>query len=341
MNKKSFGKFGAIGAGALLTVLLASCQVSPVNGNTVITNADGAGNKTLSLFCLVDGSIQIQPDTESFVGNNSYFHIEDMKNPTFTPKADNWVKYISDGYFTNPNHLTTPTEIWDEWNAKVASIIPEGFEFSMDTFKSAGWKDEMMNTTVAGFNTTNEWKAFVYNISYSWNNVEEYKTKTKALIGETNFAVSEMADLEDANTPWVSFEKGEEADGMAAYTWKECYTVNYWSCFGLVDAMLSSNLFNRDALGADYHVDTSSAISMSQQSYKIGEGEVVTHKVDNTSTLDENSNVKFLTAEGKIALPAKKGNGALIGTICGVAGAAVVAGVVAGVVVTKKKKKQA
>ena len=150
-----------------------------------------------------------------------------------------------------------------------------------------------------------------------------------------------MADLEDANTPWVSFEKGEEADGMAAYTWKECYTVNYWSCFGLVDAMLSSNLFNRDALGADYHVDTSSAISMSQQSYKIGEGEVVTHKVDNTSTLDENSNVKFLTAEGKIALPAKKGNGALIGTICGVAGAAVVAGVVAGVVVSKKKKKQA
>lgn len=318
---------GLVLAGA---ALLASCQVSPVSANTVITDANGAGNKTISMFCLVDGSVQMTMGDADMPGNNNYVYIDDatFSNPTFTPKENNFVSYIRDGYFTNPNKLTTSQAIWDEFNDKVRSVVPSGFTFTIDTKQSSGWQDSYMDQDKKNpDNKTNEWKAYVYHVSYSWSNVQEYITKTKTLIG-TNYATSELADLDDANTAWVSFTKGEND----TYTWKECYTVNYWSVYGMIDSVLSSNLFNRAALGADYAVATSSAFTISMQQYKIGEGDEVKVKVDNTSTTDAEENVKFIEASGKIA---KKGcGGEIIGT--SVVALAALAGVAA--LAIKRKK---
>lgn len=335
--KKPFGKaaiFAMVLAGG---VFLASCQVSPVNANTIITNAQGAGSKELSMFCLVDGSVQISADSESFPGNTNYFYIDDatFANPSFTPKENNFVSYINDGYFTNPNKLTTPTAIWEEFNNKVKASVPTGFEFSVSTVKSSGWKDEYMSDTAANrTNTTNEWKAYVYHVSYEWNNVEEYISKTKTLIGSKYYATSELAELDDASTPWASITKGENN----TYTWKECYTVNYWSAYGIVDTVLDSNLFNRDALGSDYHIDTSSAFTVGMQQYKIGESDAVKVKVDNTSTTDASGNVKFIEASGTITEPAKTGGcgGSIIAT-SGIVAALALGGI--GFAVYKKKKK--
>lgn len=318
-------------------LLLTACQVAPVNAKTVITDVNGAGNKTISMLMLVDGSVQMTADTTSFPGNNNYFYVDDatFENVTFDPKADK-VSYISDGYFTNPNHLTSAQEIWNEFNAKVQSVVPTGFDFSISTVQSANWDDKYMSEAKAdSTNTTNEWKAYVYHLSYSWNNVDEYIAKTKTLIGK-NYVSSELAEIEDAGNAWVSFTEGDDS----VFTWKECYTVNYWSVYDLVDTVMDSELFNRDALGSAYRVETSSAFTVALQEYQIGEGEAVKVKIDNTSTTDENNNVKFIEAKGKVAKPASSTN---VGMIVGIAVAAVVviAGiVVGGVFASKKKKKQ-
>lgn len=333
--KKQFGKAKLFIMAASAGLLLTACQVAPVNAKTVITDVNGAGNKTISMLMLVDGSVQMTADTTSFPGNNNYFYVDDatFENVTFDPKADK-VSYISDGYFTNPNHLATAQEIWNEFNAKVESVVPEGFNFSISTVQSANWNDKYMGEAKAeSTNTTNEWKAYVYHLSYSWNNVEEYIAKTKKLIGK-NYASSELAELDDANTPWVSFTEGEDS----VFTWKECYTVNYWSVYDLVDTVMDSELFNRDALGATYHVETSSAFQVALQEYQIGEGEAVKVKIDNTSTTDENNAVIFIEAKGKVAKPATTNAGMIIGIVA--AAVVVVAAAIGGVIFFKKKKKK-
>ncbi len=336
MNKKTSKKATMLGLGVLGAALLASCQICPVNANTIITDQNGAGSKTISLFSLVDGSIQIAADS-SFEGNSNYFYIDDatFENPTFTSKADAYVSYAKDGYFTNPNGKATVAEMWTEWNERIKSIIPTGFSFSIDTKQSSGWNDSYMELSTADMkttNTTNEWKAYVYHLTYSWNNVEEYISKTKTLIGSTNYAVSELAELDDAGTAWASLTKNSDD----TYTWKECYTVNYWSVYGYIDTMIHGDLFNAAALGADFAVATSSAFSISMQQYKIGDGEETKIKIDNTSTTDKDGNVKFVSATGKIA---KKTN--VVAIVAGVAGGIVAIGVIAALVVffNKRKKK--
>ena len=337
MNKK-FRKAKIAGLGILGATMLASCQICPVNANTLITDENGAGSKTISLFSLVDGSVQITADS-SFEGNGNYYYFDDadFSNPSYTPKEGNFVSYAKDGYFRNPNGKTTVADMWTEWNARIESIIPEGFSFSIDTKQSSGWNDsymELAKADMATTNTTNEWKAYVYHVSYSWNNVAEYISKTKALIGTSNYEVSELAELDDAGTPWASLTKNSDD----TYTWKECYTVNYWSVYGYIDTMIHGDLFNAAALGADYAVATSSAFSISMQQYKIGEGEETKIKIDNISTTDDNGDVKFVSATGKIA---KKTNiGAIVGGIVGgVAGLAIIAGLI--VFFSKRKKKAA
>ncbi len=325
-----------VGLALLGAGVLASCQICPVNANTVITDANGAGSKTISLFSLVDGSVQMAADT-SFEGNGNYYYIDDatFASPTFTPKEGNYVSYAKDGYFRNPNGKATVAEMWTEWNARIESLIPTGFSFSIDSKQSSGWNDsymELSKADMATSNTTNEWKAYVYHVSYSWSNVEEYISKTKTLIGSENYDVSELAELDDAGKPWASLTKG---DGDI-YTWKECYTVNYWSVYGYIDTMIHGDLFNAAALGADYAVATSSAFSISMQQYKIGEGEESKVKIDNISTTDEDGNVKFVSASGKIV---KKTNvGAIVGGVVGgIAAVIIIAGLI--VFFSKRKKK--
>lgn len=320
MNKKHITSLFALTG---LVLFLSSCQVAPVNAKTTITSTEGAGSKTISTLVLVDGSAQITADAESFPGNNNYFYIEDstFENVEFTPKADGAkAKLYHDGYLTNPNGKGTVKEIWEEFASKVQDYVPEGFELTTRTVQSDDWKDEYMET-VPGAEVT-AWKGYVFSVTYSWENVEEYIAKTKTLIGE-NYEVSELQELDDAGTPWVTFTKGEEN----VYTWSEAYVVNYWSAFGVFDGVMNSEYFNKNG------INTFDGFSVALQEYVIGESDPVIVKVDNLNTKDENGNLKFVSAKGVV----KGNNGLIIGIIAGVA--AVIAAVAAFLVIKRKKAK--
>ena len=284
MNKKRITALAAC-------LLLAGCQVAPVNATTTITSAEGAGTKKISLLALVDGSAQITPDAESFPNNANYFYIEDadFSNVTFTPKADGAkAKLYHDGYLTNPNGKATVKEVWEEFTTVVESYIPEGFEFTATTIQSENWDDAYMET-VPGPEVL-EWKAYVYSVTYSWANVEEYITKTKALIGAEAYEVSELKELEDAGTPWATFTN----NGDNTYTWREAYSINYWSVFGIADKVLASEYFNKNG------INTSDAFSVALQEFKIGESEAEIVKVDNLNSSNEDLTPKFIEATGTI-----------------------------------------
>ena len=320
MNKKRITALAAC-------LLLAGCQVAPVNATTSITSTEGAGTKTISLLALVDGSAQITPDAESFPNNNNYFYIEDadFSEVTFTPKADGAkAKLYWDGYLANPNGKTTVKEVWEEFTTVVESYIPEGFEFKATTIQSENWDDAYMET-VPGADVL-EWKAYVYSVTYSWANVDEYISKTKALIGTETYEQTELKELEDAGTPWATFTN----NGDNTYTWKEAYSINYWSVFGVADKVMNSDYFNRNDL------NTSDAFSVALQEFKIGESDPTIVKVDNLNSLNEDFTPKFIEATGTI-MPAAKPNNNMTTAIAIIAGAAVV--LVAGLFIILKKRK--
>lgn len=324
---KAFG-YLALTIGALT---LASCQIAPVNASTSITSTKGAGNKTIYLLALVDGSCQMEK-TE-FTGNNDYYVIDniDMTNIQLTPKANgDKVKLFKDGYLTNPNKKATCQEVWTEFNQVVESYVPEGFDFSCRSVQSSDWNDDYMEN-VPGTDV-NAWKGYVYSVSYSWKDTQDYINKTKTLIGEDVYSQSQLKELDDANTPWASLTK--ESDG--SYTWSEAYLVNYWSVYGIADKVLSSEYFNKAALGSDYAITTDQAFCTSLQEYKIGESEKMVVSIDNKNGLDENLNPKFISAKGIIKEEKKNNVGLYIGI--GVA-AVVVIGAVVCISVTKKNKK--
>lgn len=321
-------KLFTLGAFATLALGIASCQAVPINASTTITNTNGAGSKTISAFMLVDGSCQIEPSTGIKEGNEAYYLIEDadFSEVSFTPKVDGAkVKYIADGYFTNPNNLSTPQEIWDEFNGVVESYIPEGFEFSITEVQSSGWNDDYMSN-IPGPEVT-EWKAYVYHVTYSWESVDEYIEKTKVLMGES-YGFSHLAELEEAGTPWATFKKdGDE------YVWSEAYLVNYWSVYDICDQIMNSDYFNNAPFGPDYAVTTDNAFCCALQTYKIGDGEEVTVLIDNLNGLDSSANPIFIEARGKLVEPT---NWALIIGVIVVA-VVVIAGVTTYIVVKKKK----
>lgn len=320
MNKKHITSLLALTG---LAIFLASCQVAPVNAKTTITSKDGAGTKTISTLVLVDGSAQITGDATAFPGNNNYFYIEDstFENVEFTPKADGVkAKLYHDGYLANPNKKATVKEVWEEFAAKVADYVPEGFELTTRTVQSDDWKDEYMETVPGS--DVNAWKGYVFTVTYSWENVEEYIAKTKTLIG-SNYEMSELQELDDAKTPWVTFTKGEEN----TYTWTEAYVVNYWSAFGVFDGVMNSEYFAKNG------INTFDGFSVALQEYVIGESDPVLVKVDNLNTKDENGNLKFISGKGVI----KNNTGLIAGIIGGVA--ALVAAVVAFLVIKRKKAK--
>lgn len=289
MNKKQ--KLTSLLALTGLGIVLASCQVAPVNAKTTITSADGAGSKTISTLLLVDGSAQITADAESFPGNNNYFYIEDstFENVSFTPKADGaMVNLYHDGYLTNPNGKATVKEVWEEFASKVADYIPEGFQLETRTVQSANWSDDLMETKQStGAHT--EWKGYVFSVTYSWANVSEYIQKTKTLIG-SSYDVTELQELDDSNTPWATFTAGEND----TYTWKEAYVVNYWSAFGIFDGVMNSQYFAKNG------INTFDGFSVAMQEYVIGESDSVIVKVDNLNTTDAEGKVKFIEASGVI-----------------------------------------
>lgn len=324
------------GIAALMGVMLSSCQIAPINSRLTITDANGAGTKTINLLALVDGSAQMKADT-SFEGNTAYYYVDDidMKNVSYTQKDDGAkVSYVDAGLFTNPNKLTTKTAVWEEWNAYIKTLIPEGFTFTISTIQSSGWDDTMMDNVTAD-PTFNQFKAYVYTLTYSFNNLDEYISKTKTLIGDTSYKVSQLNDIEKAGSKWATLAKGEKD----VYTFSEAWYVNYWSVYGITDVADHSKYFNLAAYGAGYELTTDNLFSVSQNAYKIGEGDEVKVKVDNKSGTDSSElGVKFVTATGTI--PSKANTGLIVGLCVG--GAAIIAaGVVIGVIVSKKKKKAA
>ena len=327
MNKKHFSGLLTM---AGLALVLSSCQIAPVNATTSITNAAGAGTKTISMLVLVDGSCQIEPNADLMLGNSDYWYFEDVdfSDITITPKADGAkVKLYHDGYLTNPNGKATVQEVWDEFNDVVESYVPEGFEFKCTEVKSSDWNDDYMTTVPDA--TVNAWKGYVYSVTYSWTSVEDYVTKTKTLIGES-YAESHLQELDDAGTPWATLTKND--DGTS--TWTEAYLVNYWSVYGVADKVLSSEYFNKAALGDAYAITTDNAFSVALQEFKIGESESVFVKIDNKNGLNADLSPKFISATGVIPEP-KSNTGLIVGIVAGVV--VVAAAVVAFVVLRKKK----
>lgn len=290
MNKKRITALAAC-------LLLAGCQVAPVNATTTITSSEGAGSKTISALVLVDGSCQIDADLESFPGNTSYYRVDniDFTNLELTPKADGAkVRLYHDGYLTNPNGKATCKEVWEEFNGVVESYVPEGFEFKCTEVKSANWTDDYMETVPDA--TVSEWKGYVYSVTYSWANVEEYISKTKTLIGADAYEISQLKEMEDAGLAWAKFETLENNQ----FKWSEAWYVNYWSVYGTADKVMGSEYFNKAALGAEFAITTENAFSISLQQFTIGESESVTIKVDNTSGSNEDLSVKMIEATGTI-----------------------------------------
>lgn len=330
MNKKQFTGFLTMVAG---TLLLASCQIAPVNATTTITSSKGAGSKTISVLVLVDGSCQIEPDTTSFPGNDNYFYLEDVdfSDITITPKADGAkVKLFLDGYLTNPNKKETAQEVWTEFNSVVESYIPEGFEFKCTEIKSSDWKDEYMTTIPDA--TVSAWKGYVYSVSYSWDSVADYMEKTKTLVGDS-YAESHLQELDDAGTPWAKITKND--DGTT--TWSEAYLVNYWSVYGVADKVMASEYFNKAALGDAYAITTDNAFSVSLQEFQVGEGEKVIVKIDNKNGVDENLNPKFISATGIIK---EKSNNVGLYVGIGVGAVIVIAGIGAVAYIALRRKRK-
>ena len=330
--KKSAKVLAILGATAVAGIALASCQIAPVNSELTITDASGAGSKTIRLLALVDGSAQMAADT-SFAGNTAYYYIDDitMTNVTYTQKTDGAkVSYVDAGVFTNPNKLATKAAVWEEWNNYIKSIIPTGFDFSISTIQSSGWQDSMMANVTAD-PSFNQFKAYVYTLTYSFKSIDEYMSKTKTLIGDTAYKVSQLADIEKAGSKWATLTKGDKD----LYTFSEAWYVNYWSVYGLTDIADHSKYFNLAAYGAGYELTTDNLFSVSQNSYKIGEGDVVKMKVDNKTGTDSSElGVKFITATGTI--PTKTNVGLIVG--CCVGAVVVIGAAVVITLVIKKKK---
>lgn len=329
-----------------LGVILASCQAVPVNAQMHITNSAGAGTKKLSALMLVDGSIQIEEDA-AVAGWFAAGDI-DYTNVSFTPKSSDGAKvsYIEDGYFTNPNELETKQAIWDEFNNVVKGLVPTGFTFELKSKQSAGWLDSMMDNKVAD-PTFTEWKAYIYEVSYSWANVEEYITKTKTLIGDS-YAISELKEYEDAGNKWVTLTKNSDN----TYTWKEAIHVNYWSVFNMVQKVFDSDYFDRAALvpllGPGTEIAVENAFSLSKLQMKMGSAAPVTHPIHNGSGLSEALDLVFLESKGALPDPVTdpvtdpdKEGFPVWGTVLIVVGAVALVGAVAAVLVIRKKKRSA
>ena len=288
MNKKQLISILTLSSFALT---LAACQIAPVNGKTTVSDASGAGSKKISALLLVDGSCQIEKDTTSFPANSDYYYIDDAEftDFTFTPKADGAkAKLYHDGYLTNPNQKETVKEVWEEFIDVAKTYVPEGFTVEVTEVKSEDWDDAYMETVPGP--EVNAWKGYVFSVSYSWDDVEEYVSKTKTLIGNDLYAMTELQELDDAETPWVTFTQNGDN-----YVWSEAYVVNYWSAYGIFDGVMNSEYFKRN------DVTTDNAFSVGLQEYVIGEGDPVKVKVDNKSSVDEEGNLKFITASGKLS----------------------------------------
>jgi len=328
MNKVK--TFSAV-AVAALSLVLTSCQIAPVNAQTTITSTAGAGSKTISALVLVDGSCQIAPDAESFPSNTSYYYVDDVdfSSPTITPNPNGAkVRMYLDGYLANPNALTSCQAVWDEFNTQVEAAIPVGFTFNMETIQSDDWDDAYMETPPDA--TISAWKGYVYQVSYSWKSTAEYISKTTNLIGES-YSISDLQELDDAGTPWATLVENDDD----TYTWSEAYLVNFWSVYDIADRLMSSEYFNRDAIGVDYRVTTDSGFSISMQQYTIGESDSVTVKIDNDNGLNDDLSMKFISATGVLH---EESNNTLAIVLGSVAALLVVAGVTTAVILKKKKK---
>jgi hypothetical protein len=273
-------------------LLLAACQTAPVKSVLTFTNTEGAGEKTIMVAAFVDGSCQIAKATGAYAGID-YWNASgiDSNNP-----AD-WPACAGDGDFgplrvssavdvlRNPaNPDSTVPEVWTAVVAYVQTLAPTGFTITYREVQTAGWNNTMM--TDPSLNVENDqWKAFVFEMKYSFANFEEYKTKTRTLIGEEPF------DLEELDDDFVTFavERGtSEGSPVDVITYTENSSVLFYSVLPLMQTFHAS----------EYHTNDRATYGLSVL-FTTSDVEVV---INGQSTIALNSDKAFENDNAQIAL---------------------------------------
>lgn len=252
---KLFKKFGtmAVVAGALV---LAACQPAPVKSVTKFTDVTGAGTKTLYAAGFVDGSCQLLKDQNFAIPSGGFYDHWEAEGISTTIAA-NWptcdaavsvVTTAADGIIVDPDNASaTRTQRWQAVNEYVETLIPEGYDFEIITVQSSGWSDAMIDDGSLNTNK-DQWKAYVYKLTYSFDSFDEYKEKTLGLISSETLALSDLAGDDDFATWTVERDVCSDDDSKQCdvVTFTEKSTVLYWSVFDLMDAFYNSEYFTTD-----------------------------------------------------------------------------------------------
>jgi len=275
-------------------LLLAACQTAPVKSVLTFTNTEGAGEKTIMVAAFVDGSCQLAKAGGAYAGID-YWDASgiDSNNPADWPACTTELDVFGGplrvssavDVLRNPaNPDSTVPEVWTAVVAYVQTLAPTGFTITYREVQTAGWNNTMM--TDPSLNTNNDqWKAFVFELKYSFANFEEYKTKTRTLIGEEPF------DLEELDDDFVSFsvERGtSEGSPVDVITYKEDSSVLFYSVLPLMQTFHAS----------EYHTNDRATYGLSVL-FTTSDVEVV---INGQSTVALNSDKAFDNDNAQIAL---------------------------------------
>ena len=279
----------------LAGLLLAACQTAPVKSVLTFTNTEGAGEKTIMVAAFLDGSCQLEKAGGDYAGLD-YWDASgiDSTDPADWPACTTGLDAFggplrvstAKDVLKDPNNPTANAhEVWTAVKAYVQTLAPEGFTITYREVETAGWDDAMM--TDANLNTPNEqWKAIVFEMKYTFANFEEYKSKTRALIGDEPF------DLGELDEEFVTFEveRGEDEEGspVDVITYTETSSVLYYSVLPIMQTFHAS----------DYHTNDRGTYGLSVL-FTTSDVEVV---INGESSIALNSDKAFDNANANIAL---------------------------------------
>lgn len=285
----------------LLVVLLivTGCQTSVVRQVTNFTDEDGAGSRTISVAVFLDGSCQLNTNGEQggdnwFVPAISNDSIKEGELPCNTTAA--LVSTAKDNGLVVPgNPDATISEKWDALhNFVMENLSSEEFPITRRVLASSNWNDEMMTNPELNADKT-EFKLWVYEIEYSWNDFDEYISKTKALIGEEAWEISDLKQVEDDQQAWTTWTKtkvdAQDGKGKAyKVDFSERETVLYWSVYSRLLTVFESPNFDKTALGTEFD---DYFFTLSDVEYKLGEESKVT-QISHLDDVDEDG-IKTIT----------------------------------------------
>jgi hypothetical protein len=235
-------------------LLLAACQTAPVKSVLTFTNTAGAGEKTIMVAGFVDGSCQLAKAGGDYAGLD-YWDASgiDSNDPADWPACTTELDALggplrvssAKDVLRDPDNATaTAPEVWDAVVAYVETLAPEGFEITYREVETADWDDAMM--TDPSLNTENDqWKAIVFELKYSFANFAEYKTKTRALIGDEPFDLGEL-DEDDFVTFTVTSGEDEEGNPAQVVTYTENSSVLFYSVLPLMQTFHASDYHTTD-----------------------------------------------------------------------------------------------